>query len=950
MNWMKPVLAGAFLMGVAACGETQTETAKGNATQETAAEQPAQLVSYEKFELENGLNVVFHIDRSDPVVAVTLTAHVGSARETPGRTGFAHLFEHLLFLESENLGKGGLDQMSARIGGSGANGSTSRDITNYLQTVPKDALEKMIWAEADKLGWFINTVTEPVLAKEKQVVKNEKRQSYDNRPYGHTYYVISKNIFPEGHPYNWQVIGSLEDLQAATLDDVKTFFRRWYVPNNVTLSIAGDFDPAQAKAWVEKYFNEIPRGEEVERREAMQVNLAASKAVYYEDNFAKLPGIWMTWPVVPRYHSDEAALDVLFSYLTGGKASPFHKLVVDEKKLASGVSMSGYYSELAGTASLSTRAFEGTDLDTVKAAFDEAFALFEREGITQADIDRIKTDAEVNFYYGISSVLGKAVQLGRYDVLADDPGHFDTELEAIKSVTLDDVSRVYETYIKDKPVLVTSVVPKGQADLAVEGSELAEIVEEKIVQGAEETFDASQQATYEKTPSTFDRSVEPPYGEPPVPAVPEVWNAELSNGLKVIGMSNAELPLVQFNISIDGGALLDDPAKVGTANLMASVMNRGTENKSPEELQKAMMELGASIAFSAGADSIVLSGSTLARNLAPTLKLAEEMLLEPRWDESEFELAKLSILDGIRASKGNPNAIAVQAFNEVYYGKGHPFAADMRGTEESVNSITLDDLKAFYGANISPSEAMVHVAGDAAAADIEAGMSGIAARWQAKPVNVPTPAPAPDVAEARVYFYDVPGAKQSVLRLGHPLPNIYHADANTLGAMNFILGGGGFASRLTQELREGKGYTYGIRSSVSQDKVDGSLLIRSGVRSNVTLEAVALVKEIMEQYGNTFTEADLEMTKSFFSKSQARELETLGSKLGMLVHMAHYDLPADYPQQRLKEIEALTVADIKRLSDSYIRPDKMIYLVVGDAATQRDRLKELGFGDPIPLN
>ena len=279
-------------------------------------------VDYEKFTLDNGLDVIFHIDRSDPVVAVALTCHVGSAREKEGRTGFAHLFEHLLFLESENLGKGGLDKMSARIGGSGANGSTSRDRTNYYQTVPKDALEKMIWAEADKLGWFINTVTEPVLAKEKQVVKNEKRQSVDNRPYGHTFYVVGKNLYPEGHPYNWQVIGSLEDLQNATLDDVKEFFRQWYVPNNVTLTIAGDFDPKQAKEWVKKYFDEIKRGEEIPKMEKQPVTLDVTKKLYHEDNFARLPELTLTWPGVPIYSKDSYALDILCQYLADGKKSP----------------------------------------------------------------------------------------------------------------------------------------------------------------------------------------------------------------------------------------------------------------------------------------------------------------------------------------------------------------------------------------------------------------------------------------------------------------------------------------------------------------------------------------------------------------------------------------------------------------------------------------------------
>ena len=272
-------------------------------------------VEFEKFTLENGLQVILHIDRSDPVVAVALTSHVGSAREITGRTGFAHLFEHLLFLESENLGKGGLDKMSARIGGAGANGSTSRDRTNYFQTVPKDALEKMIWAEADKLGYFINTVTDPVLAKEKQVVKNEKRQSYDNRPYGHNFSVISKNLYPASHPYSWDVIGSLEDLQNATLQDVKNFYNRWYVPNNVTLTIAGDFDVKQTKSWVEKYFGDIKRGEAIPKMEKQWVILPATKKLYYEDNFARLPQLTLTWPSVYEYHPDSYALEVLASYL-----------------------------------------------------------------------------------------------------------------------------------------------------------------------------------------------------------------------------------------------------------------------------------------------------------------------------------------------------------------------------------------------------------------------------------------------------------------------------------------------------------------------------------------------------------------------------------------------------------------------------------------------------------
>ena len=347
----KKIILGFFAILAIAC------------SQEELTKNPELNIDYKKIELDNGLDVIFHIDKSDPVVAVELMVHVGSARETEGRTGFAHLFEHLLFLESENLGKGGLDKMSARIGGSGANGSTSRDRTNYLQTVPKDALEKMIWAEADKLGWFINTVTAPVLAKEKQVVKNEKRQSIDNRPYGHNQYVIGKNLYPKDHPYNWQVIGSLEDLQNATLEDVKTFYKKWYVPNNSTLVLSGDIDIEQATKWVRKYFDEIPKGAEIPALEKRPGNVPETKFLYYEDNFARVPQLTMVWPTVASYHTDSYPLEVLSEYLTNGKSAPMNQVLIDDLKLTSSTSMFNYISELAGQTQISVRAFKDKNLD-----------------------------------------------------------------------------------------------------------------------------------------------------------------------------------------------------------------------------------------------------------------------------------------------------------------------------------------------------------------------------------------------------------------------------------------------------------------------------------------------------------------------------------------------------------------------------------------------------------
>jgi zinc protease len=911
---------------------------------------PTFKIEYEKFTLPNGLEVIFHVDRSDPVVAVNLTAHVGSAREKEGRTGFAHLFEHLLFLESENLGKGGLDKMTARIGGSGANGSTSRDRTNYLQTVPKDALEKMIWAEADKLGWFINTVTEPVLAKEKQVVKNEKRQSVDNNPYGHTSYVIDKHLYPADHPYNWQVIGSLEDLDRATLDDVKEFFRRWYVTNNVTLVVAGDFDPAQARKWVEKYFGEIKRGADVKPLEKRDGFVRETVRLYHEDNFARLPELTYAFPTVEQFHPDSYPLTVLAQYLARGKKAPFYQVIVEDKKLAPNVLMFHYESELAGQMMLQVRAFNDKDLDQVAAAINEAFAKFEKEGISEKDLNRIKAGQETQFYNSLSSVLGKSAQLAQCNYLMNDPGCVEKDIRNILAVTPADVTRVYEKYIKGKNFVATSFVPKGKTNLALEGSKRAEVVEEKIVQGAEKEVDPNVNATYEKTPSTFDRSKEPPYGAAPEVKIPAIWEQKMSNGLRVYGIQATEVPLVQFEVVIDGGQLLEDLNKTGVANLTARMLTQGTAKKTPQQLEEAIQQLGASINVFAGAEDVRIIGNTLARNYDATLALVEEILLEPRWDAKEFDLVKQSTISQIRQQEANPNAVAQNNFNLLIYGKDNIRSRNILGTIESVGAITLDDLKAFYAKAMSPTVARMHVVGALDKKAITKSLNGLNKNWKAKKVEIPEYKTPSAPAKAQVYFYDVPDAKQSVIRFGYPALAATDKDFYPATVMNYILGGGGFASQLTQQLREGKGYTYGINSNFSGTKSPGAFTIASGVRTNVTLESAQLVKEILQNYGKNFSAADLETTKSFLIKSNARAFETAGAKLNMLENISKYGFKYDYVKEREAIVKAMTVEQIRDLSAKYLNADRMIWLIVGDAKTQLPRLKELGFGEPILLN
>lgn len=945
------VLASAAIL--AGCsGLSVPDGPEGRASASAAGSVPAPALSipFEKFTLDNGLDVILHVDDSDPVVAINLAVHVGSARERPGRTGFAHLFEHLLFLDSENLGYGGLDEMNTRIGGEGTNGFTTTDMTQYFQAVPADALEKIIWAEADKLGFFINTVTQPVVDNEKQVVKNEKRQRVDNQPFGHNFYVINKALYPEDHPYNWDVIGSLADLEAATLQDVKDFYARWYVPNNVTVTISGDFDPAEARSLVEKYFGEIPRGKPVQARSPRAAVLEVTKSVYHEDNFATVPQVTFVWPTVEERHPDSYALEILATYLSVGKRAPLNEVLIDEARLTSNVSTFTYPKELAGEFYLMVQANAGEDLDNLAPAIERGFARFEQNGISEADLARIKAGLEVAFYGQVQSVLGKAIQLGEANVFSGDPAAIVREVENLLAVTSDDVMRVYLKYIKDKPHVATSFVPRGSPQLALEGAVRAAVVEEPIVQGAEEEieFDPAVRA-FERTPSRFDRSIEPDFGAPYELPSPAVWRSAIGEDIEVFGIENTETPLVAFSLRIDAGRDRGDAEKPAVAALTADLMNKGTANRTTAELEDAIKALGSTVSISAGQFGAYVEGEALARNLAETVALVAEMLLEPRWDKAEFALLKKRRLDELDQAAGEPNAIAAREAAKLLYPETHVFSYRPYGTKAKLETVALDDLKAFYARNYAPAGAKLRVVGAVDKAGVEAAFAGLAEGWRAPaPAAVSLPQPR-EIDQSSIYFYDVPGAKQSVLRIQRPSLSATDQDYPLAEAVNYLLGDV-YTSRLMTRLRVEKGYTYGVRSAFNGAKDRGVFSIGTSVRSNVTLESLALIRDILSDYGPGFTEDDLGVLKSALLRGQALKTETLAAKLGLLGAVSVYGYPDDYIAQNAARIEAMTLEEFKNLAAATIRPDAMDWLVVGDARTQAGRLGALGFGEPIILN
>jgi len=782
------------------------------------------------------------------------------------------------------------------------------------------------------------------------VVKNEKRQRVDNQPYGQRFHLVSKHLYPKGHPYSWTVIGSLADLQAATLDDVKNFYAKWYVPNNVTLTLAGDFDVANAKQLIEKYFGEIPRGSDIAAQTVQPVALEKTKSIYHEDNFATVPQLTYVWPTVDQFHPDAPALTILSELLSVGKRAPLNQVLIDEAKLTSEVSTFSYGKEIAGEFYLVVSANAGTDLDSLSPAIEKGFQRFEKSGILSTDLDRIKAQKEVEFFNSIQSTLGKAIALAEYNTLADDPNLVNTDIEKLRAVSIDDVKRVYQTYLQAKPHLAISFVPKGQKELILGGAIKAEIFEEKIVNNAEAStkFDPSAR-TFEPTISKFNRSIEPDFGAPYQLSVPEVWRAEQGNGVQMFGIENSETPLVFFELQTDAGRYRADLNKPAVPSLTADMLQTGTVNKTNAQLQDAIQSLGSSVSISTDKFHTTIRGQSLARNLNQTIALVEEMLLEPRWDKEEFALLKRRQLNNIDKNAALPNMISAREMAKIEYPEEHIFSYQPYGTKEKLEAVTLADLKSFYKTNYSPKNAVLRIVGDVDQAMVKGAFAGLSKRWNTKaPASVAT-AQALEVKESKLYFYDVPGAKQSYLRIARPSLTAVDEEFPLAEAVNYLLGDV-YTSKLNTELRINNGYTYGIRSGFSGAKDRGTFSITSSVRSNVTFESLQMIRKIVSEYGPNFTEKELVVLKDALLRSLALKSETLGAKLAVLSDISKFDYSNNYAAENAARIKAMSLEEFKALAEEYLRSNSMNYLVVGDAETQLARLKELGMGDAILLN
>jgi zinc protease len=581
----------------------------------------------------------------------------------------------------------------------------------------------------------------------------------------------------------------------------------------------------------------------------------------------------------------------------------------------------------------------------------QSLANFEANGVSDNDLKRIKAGQETAFYNSISTNLSKARQLGFYNEYAGDPGFVTTDIANILSVTKEDVMHVYNKYIKDQHAVILSVVPQSQPELILDDSEEAFIKEEQVVRGKEKQFDmkyGQENKPFIKTETEYDRS-EPALGELPLLTIPTVWTNDLSNGTKLYGIENSELPLVQFYLRIDGGQLLDKEGKKGTASLVANLMNEGTKTKTPAELEEAVDLLGSSISISAGLESISISGNSLSRNLEKTLDLVNEILTEPRWDNEAFEIAKTRRLSSIQQVKGNPQSLAFNALNKKLYGEKHPSSTPLGGTTESVNSITMDDLKEYFAAYISPRVSHFHIVGDISENESVKVLSSFNKKWKGQSVDLPKIEMVNPPSKPTVYFIDIPDAKQSAITVGtltvpgtDPLTYPLNVTNNGLG--------GGMEARLMRTLRLEKGYTYGAGSFLRPNKFQTPFYAYSQVRTNVTLESLEIFRDLITNYASTYFQDDLDVTKNKLIKSNALRFETLGRLINMLDNISKYNLPVNYIANQQDVLTGMTVEDVQQLANDYLNGQHMIYVVAGDAKTQLELIQNLGFGEPVLLD
>ncbi|GAB7222119.1 pitrilysin family protein [Vibrio owensii] len=900
------------------------------------AEEGKVKIPYQKYQLDNGLTVILAPEDSDPLVHVDVTYHVGSAREEIGKSGFAHFFEHMMFQGSENVGDQEHFKIITEAGGT-LNGTTNRDRTNYFETVPANQLEKMLWLESDRMGFLLDAVSQRKFEIQRSTVKNERAQRYDNRPYGLIWERMSEALYPEGHPYSWQTIGYVEDLDRVDVNDLKAFFLRWYGPNNAVLTIGGDIDVEQTLAWVNKYFGSIPRGPEVENAPKQPAKLAESKYITLEDRIQQ-PMVMIAWPTTYSGEANQASLDTLASVLGSGTNSVLYQDLVKTQKAVDAGSFQDC-AELSCNFYVYAMGDSGDKGDLSKL-YDELMASldkFAKDGVTKDRLEQLKGKTEADAIFALESVKGKVTQLASNQTFFGKPDLIEQQLEQLRAVTPESVEKAYSDFIQGKNKVTLSVVPKGKTELAVKPATF--VTPKRTLPEYEKITD--DQLAYRRATDNFDRSVQPPAGAPVEATMPKLYGIHFKNGSELLGTVSSETPTVTMQFSLPAGTRFVERGKEGLAQLTAAMLQEGTTKRSAEDIQAELDKLGSVISVDASGYTTDISVSALEKNLAPTLKIVEEMLLSPAFKQEDFDRVKTQALEGLVYEHQKPSWMASQASRQVLYGNSI-FARPKDGTKAGLQALTLDDVRDFYAKHYTPQSAQIIAVGDISKADLEKQLS-FWANWEDEAAPLYAPQTIAPLGTQKVHLVDKPGAPQSVVmmvRQGMP----YDATGDFyLGQLaNFNLAGN-FNSRINQNLREDKGYTYGAYGYFSGNVETGSVVFTAQVRADSTVASIIEMENELNEFSQSgMTDDELKFMRQAVGQKDALKYETPTQKGKLISDILKYNLDKDYLQQRNAIVETVDKQTLNALAQKWFDPNDYQIVVVGDAKSLRPQLEKLG--------
>ena len=870
-------------------------------------------IDYQKHTLSNGLELILHEDHTLPIVAVNVWYHVGSKDEEVGRTGFAHLFEHVMFEGSKHHDRSYFDPLQKA--GALLNGSTTTDRTNYWENVPANYLELALWLEADRMGFLLDALDQKRFDVQRDVVKNERRQSYENRPYGMAHMMLQPAVFPSPHPYSWMTIGAPEDLDAADIEDVKDFFRRFYAPSNASLAVAGDIDPEDLLRQIERYFGDIPPGPAITRVGRMDSVLRGQVSLTMSDK-VQLPRLYLVWPTVPDFDRDQASLDMLSVLLADGKSSRLYQSLVYEKQIASDVGALDYAKEIAGEFHIQVTASPGHTLEEIEDVVWDELRQLQDGPPNEEEVARAKNRVEshqVRQLERVGGFGGRADQLNYYNTMAGDPGAINTDVDRYMAVTAEDIQRVASSRLGQSYVRL-SVLPEQ---------------------------------SHKPAATSIDRSLMPEAGATPAFTPPVPKRSKLSNGMGMMFVERPGLPIVTLGLLLHAGATADPAARPGLAHMTASLLSEGTSTRSSRQIANEMEFLGSHLRATASRENVLVSAETLTANWPAALEIVADVVQNPTLPAEELERVRKEHLTDLSRIADNPVAIASRAARALLYGPESSHGHPVTGTEKSVQAMTRDEIVENYAALYSPQNTTLLVVGDVTESEVIARAEAYLGSWAAGDglkEDAAAYADAPAIDETTIFLADKPGAAQSVIRAGHLTIPRSHPDYHPMSLLNYIFGGQ-FSARLNMNLRQDKGYSYGYSSSIDWFKGPSAMLAGGGVQTDVTKEAVAeTFKEFTDvREKRPVTQEELDNAKDGILRSLPSQFETHAQTLQQLIRLLTFDLPDDYFSSFAVELSAVSLEDVHRVARELLHDGRLNVLVAGDRETVEPGLRELGY-------